>query len=74
MYFVYELQKLPDGVCACLVHHDDSWDYFQAESAYYGKLRYAAISTIPVHTVMLCDVNGVVYGSKTYNREVTAEE
>ena len=73
MYFVFELQKQQDGTCATLVYHDDAWDYFQAESVYFGKLQYAAISTIPVHTVMLCDVNGNVYGTKTYNRTPSEE-
>jgi len=74
MYFVFEIQKQENGSCACLVYHEDSWDYFQAESVYFGKLQYAAISTIPVHTVMLCDAEGAVYGTKTYDRQGKAEE
>ena len=74
MYFVFEIQKQENGSCACLVYHEDSWDYFQAESVYFGKLQYAAISTIPVHTVMLCDAEGSVYGTKTYDRQAKAEE
>lgn len=73
MYFVFELQKQADGTCAILTYHDDTWDYFQAESVYFGKLQYAAISTIPVHTVMLCDVHGNVYSTKTYNRGTSEE-
>lgn len=41
---------------------------------YYGKLQYAAISTIPLHSVILMDAEGAVYGTKTYNREAQAEE
>ena len=74
MYFVFEIQKQDNGSCACLVYHEDGWDYFQAESVYFGKLQYAAISTIPVHTVMLCDAEGSVYGVKTYNREAKPEQ
>lgn len=74
MYFVFEIQKQENGTCACLVYHEDGWDYFQAESVYFGKLQYAAISTIPVHTVMLCDAEGSVYGTKTYDRQGKAEE
>jgi hypothetical protein len=74
MYFVFEIQKQENGSCACLVYHEDSWDYFQAESVYFGKLQYAAISTIPIHTVMLCDAEGSVYGTKTYDRQAKAEE
>lgn len=68
MYYVIEIQKLPDGTHAHLVYHDDAWTYNQAESVYYGKLQYAAISTIPMHTVILLDEEGAVYGTKTYNR------
>ena len=56
------------------MYHEDGWDYFQAEAVYFGKLQYAAISTIPVHTVMLCDAEGSVYGTKTYDRQGKAEE
>lgn len=73
MYFVFEIQKLDNGSYACLTYHDDSWDYFHAESVYFGKLQYAAISTIPIHTLMLCDAEGSVYGTKTYNREAKPE-
>lgn len=74
MYFVFEIQKQENGSCACLVYHEDGWNYFQAESVYFGKLQYAAISTIPIHTVMLCDAEGSVYGTKTYDRQAKAEE
>lgn len=74
MYFVFEIQKQENGSCVCLVHHDDNWNYFQAESVYFGKLQFAAISTIPVHTVMLCDAEGSVYGTKTYDREAKPEQ
>ena len=74
MYFVFEIQKQENGSCACLVYHEDGWNYFQAESVYFGKLQFAAISTIPVHTVMLCDAEGSVYGTKTYDRQAKAEE
>ena len=47
---------------------------FRSESVYFGKLQYAAISTIPIHTVMLCDAEGAVYGTKTYDRQAKAEE
>ena len=74
MYFVFEIQKQENGSCTCLVYHEDGWDYFQAESVYFGKLQYAAVSTIPVHTVMLCDAEGSVYGTKTYDRRGKTEE
>lgn len=66
MYFVLELQKTMDGNCAILTYHEDDWDYNQAESVWHGKCQYAAISAIPQHTVMMVDVEGAVYQSKTY--------
>ena len=69
MYFVYELQKQQNGNCACLVYHDDNWTFQQAESTFYAKCASAAISAIPVHSVMLVDVEGTAYAVKTWNRE-----
>lgn len=67
MYFVFELQKLNNGNCALIPYHDDAWDYLHAESVFHGKCAAAAISEIPVHSVMLVDVEGAVYQTKTYN-------
>ena len=61
------MQKAANGNCSILTYHDDSWDYNHAESVFYGKLQYAAISEIPQHSVMLVDVEGATYQSKTYN-------
>lgn len=70
MYFVFELQQMANGQCAVLPYHDDSWTYQQAESVFYAKCSAAAISQIPIHTVMLADVEGAVYAVKTWSREV----
>ena len=66
MYFVFELQKLNNGQCACLVYHDDSWNYNQAESVWHSKCAAAALSEIPTHSVVLMDVEGTTYQIKTY--------
>ena len=69
MYFVFEFQKTASGQCAVLPYHDDAWTYAQAESVYHAKVSAAAISDIPVHTIMFVDVDGSVYEHKTYIRE-----
>ena len=66
MYFVLELQKMANGNCSILTYHEDTWDYNHAESVYHGKCQYAAISEIPTHSVILLDVEGAVYLTKTY--------
>lgn len=66
-YYIIEIQKSADGAFAHLINTADS--YNQAESVYYGTLQYAAISTIPLHTVILMDAEGAVYSVKCYNRE-----
>lgn len=68
MYFVFELQKMQNGACALIPYHDDAWTYQQAESVYYAKCSAAAISEIPVHTIILADVTGAVYATKTWSR------
>ena len=73
MFFVYEIQETAPGVYASLTYHEDSWTYQQAESVFYGKCQYAAISTIPTHTVIFADADGSVYQVKTWKREVTSE-
>ncbi len=68
MYFVFELQKMANGQCAMLPYHDDDWTFQQAESTFYAKCAAAAISEIPVHTIILADVTGAVYATKTWSR------
>lgn len=67
MYFVIELQKAANGNCSILTYHEDSWSFQQAQSVFYGKCQYAAISALPAHTVMMIDVDGNVYETKTFN-------
>lgn len=71
MFYVIEIQKTEQGTYAHLI--DTAEDFAQAESKYYGKLQYAAISVIPVHTVYLLDDKGIVYHEKCYNREQPEE-
>ena len=69
MYFVIELQKQTESSCASLVYHEDSWTFQQAQSVFFGRCQYAAISAIPEHTVILVDVEGSVYDTKVFMHE-----
>lgn len=66
MYFVIELQKQTKTQHAILTYHDDAWTFQQAQSVFFEKCQYAAISAIPEHTVMLVDVEGSVYETKVF--------
>lgn len=69
-YYVMEIQKDAEGHFAHIVTEANT--YSEAESTYCDKRRYAAISTLPVHTVMWFDSHGAVYEEKTYDRETPA--
>lgn len=69
MYFVLELQKLDSTRNAILTYHEDNWTFQQAQSVFFGKCQYAAISAIPEHTIMLVDVEGSVYETKVFMHE-----
>ena len=71
MFYIIEIQKAKQGGYSHLI--DTAEGFAQAESKYYGKLQYAAISVIPVHTVYLLDDKGIVYNEKCYNREQPEE-
>lgn len=64
-YYIVEIQGAQDGSFAHLVYTADTMN--NAESIYYDKLHFAAVSNLPVHTVFLLDSDGAVYQSKTYN-------
>lgn len=66
-YYIFEIQGNENGAFAHLVYNADT--YNNAESIFYDKCHYAAISTLPVHTVILCDSDGAVYQAKTWKRE-----
>lgn len=67
-YYVLEIQKHPDGGYAYLMD-DTAANYREAESKAYGKLQYAALSNLPVHTVTIIDEEGTAYNPKCYRNE-----
>lgn len=72
-YYVMEIQKLPDGNYAYLMD-DGATNYREAESRAYAKLQYAALSTLPVHTVTIIDEEGTSYNPKCYRNDENAGE
>lgn len=70
-YYIMEVQKSINGAFAYLMDSADTFN--SAESIFYDKCHYAAVSTLPVHTIMLLDSDGAMYMSKTWRREVASE-
>lgn len=73
-FITIELQTLVDGRVALL-----SWEFEsipEAESKYYTLLSIAALSDIPIHTVMIIDQFGTSLCSKSYTHSepIEAEE
>ena len=69
-FITIELQTLADGQVALL-----SWTFEsipEAESKYYTLLSVAALSSVPIHTVMIVDQFGTCLASKSYTHEQEA--
>ena len=56
MFYIMEIQKMDTGAFAHLVYTAE--DEANAWSTYYSKLSYAAISKLPMHTVVLFSADG----------------
>lgn len=56
MFYIMEIQKMETGAFVHLVYTAE--DEANAWSTYYSKLSYAAISKLPMHTVMLFSADG----------------
>lgn len=76
-YIVYEVQTDAEGKSAHLPPVDKT-DVNEAWGVYYQKLAYAATSSVPIHTVFLCTVDGRTIQSKCFQHrqgpEPPAEE
>ncbi len=64
MYVILEIQTYADGTIGTLVY--TASDYNHAQSTYHEKLAAAAISNIPVHSVVLMDSRGYSFGQEFY--------
>lgn len=63
-YVVVEMQTYVDGTTACLV--DSFADRQAAEQKYHEALSYAAVSGLPVHTVMMVTNKGQFMKEESY--------
>ena len=66
-YIIVEIQKMTDGSYAYLIETADN--LAQAESIFYNKMSYAAISTLPMHAVTLLNSTGAEIRNGVYQRE-----
>lgn len=67
-YIIMELQTYADGTVGTLVETADN--YNQAKSVFHQKLASAAISTVPIHAVVILNSDGVVSDQESYRHEV----
>lgn len=68
MYIIFEIQKNADGTIGTLV--STYADKNQAESAFHSTLASAAVSSLPVHSVLMIEEDGFVCKSDCYRHEV----
>ena len=64
-WIIFEIQTDRDGVVSHLppvnkAEENEAW------SAYYSKLSFAAVSSVYIHTVMLCTVDGKLIQSRSF--------
>ena len=70
-FIVIELQTNADGSVGILTEKKDEQNV--AESVWHSKMSSAAISKVPVHTVLLVKSNGAVLLNGTYDHTENAE-
>ena len=63
MYIIIEIQK---GDSVAIVPPRSYADKDQAESAYHTALAAAAVSSVPVHSVVMLKDNGTLVKSERY--------
>ena len=68
MYRVIELQTNENGVTAMLDHGDEI-DRNSAESKLHAVAQYAAISQVPVHTVVILNAEGEKIKKEVYKHD-----
>lgn len=65
MFIVLELQTT-NGVTTVVTPIQTAETKNEAMSKYHGILEIAAVSTIPCHTAMVFDAEGIVIARETY--------
>ena len=69
-FIVVEIQTNADGSVGILTEDKDERNI--AESVWHSKMASAAISKVPVHTVLLVKSNGAVLLNGTYDHTENA--
>lgn len=70
-FIVFEIQTYADGTVGTLVNTADT--YNEAKSIYHTKLAAAAISSVPIHSVVIMTADGVTSDQESYRHEVVEE-
>jgi len=65
-YVIIEVQKFADGTVA-VPPVNTADDFFNASSIFHGKCQTAAISSVPVHSVVLLTEAGQTMDYASYN-------
>lgn len=65
-YVIIELQKFSDGTIA-VPPVNTADDFFNGSSVFHGKCEVAAISNVPVHSVVLLTEAGQTMDYASYN-------
>ena len=71
MFYIIEIQKNAQGQNAHLVYTAETQR--EAESIYYDKLHFAAVSELPLHSVVLITEDGDHHMSKSYRNGEASE-
>ena len=72
MYYIVEIQKNAEGVYAHLVHTAQTRN--EGESVYFQVLSAAAISKLPLHSVILFTDRGALEMSRYYLHNTENQE
>ena len=65
-YVIIELQKFANGTVA-VPPVNTADDFFNASSIFHGKCEIAAISEVPVHSVVLLTENGQMMDYESFD-------
>ena len=73
MYHVIEIQT--NGSSSVIVTPIPSAEnLYEADSIFHQKMSYAAISQVPIHSVVMIDENGLLLRNGSYNHSEQQEE
>jgi len=67
MYRVLELQT--NGTATAILDHNDFEDRDHAESELHDVAKYAAISSVEIHSVVILNAEGVVVKKECYKHD-----